>query len=311
MPANISAQDVKWMKKALALAQKAAQNGEVPVGAVLVSPQGKILSQAANLRETLTSPLGHAELVALHRAARKQNSWRLEDCTLYVTLEPCIMCAGAIQQSRIGRVVFGAKDAKGGGVQSLYNILQDLRLNHQVQVTSGVLENECSQVLTQFFQNRRDEIKKQAATKQYRLRASVVVIHDNKVLGFRGIDPQSNASYFFLPGGRIETGESPLIAAEREALEETGYTIRVLAETEFRRKYDFLWNGTINHCDTVFYLGTLNEEWHPPGKIQDASCHHGVEWIDIKDIDKVFSYNKDILWAVQKLVKLGRKKSGR
>jgi len=133
-------QDRHWMEAALILAKKAATQGEVPVGAVLVSPKGELLAQASNLRETLATPLGHAELVALHRGAKKLKSWRLEDCTLYVTLEPCIMCAGAIQQSRLGRVVFGAKDAKAGAVDSLYSVLNDPRLNHQVQVTSGVLE---------------------------------------------------------------------------------------------------------------------------------------------------------------------------
>lgn len=303
-----TSQDQKWMRKALELAKKAAQRGEVPVGAVLVSPEGELLSKASNVRETLTTPLGHAELVTLHRAAKAAKSWRLEDCTLYVTLEPCVMCAGAIQQSRVGRVVYGARDVKAGAVESLYQILSDPRLNHQVQVTAGVLEKECSELLIDFFQNRRDEIKKEKSQKQYRNRSSVIVVHKNKILGFHAIDPVSGAKYFFMPGGGIEAGESAVVASERETLEETGYKIRVFPETEFRRKYDFPWNGKINACDTVFYLAELAEPWHEPTDVKDADYHRGVEWIDLKKVDEVFSYNKDILWAVQKLVKLARKK---
>ncbi|MDG0814732.1 tRNA adenosine(34) deaminase TadA [Bdellovibrio svalbardensis] len=299
--------DEKWMKKALKLAAKAGNKGEVPVGAVLVSPSGEVLAQASNVRETLATTLGHAELLAIHRASKKLQSWRLEDCTLYVTLEPCVMCAGAIQQARLGRVVYGATDAKAGGVESLYNILADTRLNHQVQVTRGVLAAECSKLLTDFFQHRRDEIKKEKSEKIYRPRASVIVVHKNKVLGFNAVDPHSGQKYFFMPGGGVETGESAAVAAQRETLEETGYKIRVLEETEFRRKYDFPWNGKINHCDTVFFLGVLDEEWHAPSEVQDADYHRGVQWIEGKNVDKVFAYNKDILWAAQKLMKVARK----
>lgn len=303
-----SSQDRHWMEIALRLARKANSQGEVPVGAILVSAGGELLAKAGNLREALATPLGHAELVALHRGSKKLKSWRLEDCTLYVTLEPCIMCAGAILQARVGRVVFGAQDAKAGAVNSLYNILGDSRLNHQVKVTSGVLEKECSELLTSFFEKRRNEIKQEKLNRNYRLRSSVIVIHKNKILGFRAQDHFSNAEYFFMPGGKIEPGESPTEAAERETLEETGYKIRVLKDTELRKKYDFIWNGTKNHCDTFFYLGVLSEEWHEVSNVKDADCHRGVEWISIKSADKIFAYSPEILTAVQKLVKLARKK---
>lgn len=300
-------QDMKWMRKALQLAHKAAQNGEVPIGAVLVSPMGKLLSKAANVRETLHTPLGHAELLCLHRAAKKLKSWRLEDCTLYVTLEPCVMCAGAIQQARVGRVVYAAKDAKGGAVESLYQVLSDSRLNHQVQVTTGVLEKECSELISGFFQGRRDEQKSKKSEKVYRHRSSAVVVYKNKILGFHAEDPVSKKKYFFLPGGMIDPGETAALTAVRETSEETDYKIKIFSDTEFRRKYDFTWNGKNQPCDTVFYLGTLDEPWHEVRAVKDADYHRGVAWIDLKDIDKTFSYNKDILWAVQKLTKTARK----
>jgi tRNA(adenine34) deaminase len=302
------AQDVKWMRVALKLAQKAAAQGEVPVGAVLVSPTGELLSKASNVRETLHTPLGHAELLSLHRASKKLQSWRLEDCTLYVTLEPCVMCAGAIQQARIGRVVYGAKDPKAGAVESLYKVLSDSRLNHQVKLTSGVLEKECSEVISDFFQSRRDESKKEKLSKVYRERSSVIVVYKNKLLGFHAVDPTSSAKYFFIPGGKIENGEDPVEASIRECQEETGYKIRIFPESEFRRKYDFAWDGKVHACDTVFYLGTLDEPWHEARAVKDADYHRGVAWIDLKKVDKTFAYSKDILWAVQKLVKTALKK---
>lgn len=302
------AQDEKWMREALKLAQNAAAKGEVPVGAVLVSPTGELLSKASNVRETLHTPLGHAELLSLHRAAKKNQSWRLEDCTLYVTLEPCVMCAGAIQQARLGRVVYGAQDPKAGAVKSLYQILNDSRLNHQVSVTSGILEEECSEVITQFFQNRRDETRKEKTNKVYRQRSSVIVVYKNKLLGFHAIDPTSQAPYFFIPGGKIEEGEDPAESAVRECLEETGYKIRLFPETEFHRKYDFTWNGQAHACETFFYLATLDEPWHEVSEVKDADYHKGAAWIPLKDVEKTFAYSKDILWAVQKLAKTALKK---
>ena len=142
------------MRKALALAKEAASLGEVPVGA-LVAKNGRVLSQAFNLRETLNDPTAHAERLALSLAGRVLNSWRISGYTLYVTLEPCAMCAGAIVLSRIDRVVYGASDPKAGACQSLYRLTSDLRLNHRPVLLGGVLSEECSDVLRSFFQDRR------------------------------------------------------------------------------------------------------------------------------------------------------------
>jgi tRNA(adenine34) deaminase len=147
--------DEFWMKMAIRLAQKAGQRDEVPVGALLIDSDGERLAQGFNLRETLQTPLGHAELLALHRASRKKHSWRLTGSTLYVTLEPCLMCAGALVQARVKRVVFGAYDPKGGAMGTLYDVARDSRLNHQIEVQGGVLENECSEILKSFFKMKR------------------------------------------------------------------------------------------------------------------------------------------------------------
>lgn len=301
-------EDIKWMKKALNLAQKAATKGEVPIGAIVVGPEG-LISYAINTRERQQTPIGHAEIVALHKAAKKRKSWRLSDCTLYVTLEPCVMCAGAIQQARLHRVVYGAADPKGGGVNSLYSILNDPRLNHSVSVTSGVLQSDCSLVLQSFFRERRNENKRKKVQKIFRDRASVVIIHDKKILGFNAIDPTSKVPYFFIPGGAIEAGETAAECAARECLEETGYEVHIQDHTAFERQYDFEWNGEINHCKTTFFLGHLAQPWQPPGQVQDADYHKGVQWLDIKKIHDAFKYHKDILWAVQKLLKTSQKKS--
>lgn len=144
----------KWMRFCLELATKAQNKGEVPVGACLVGPEG-LISVGYNLRENLQAVLAHAEIFALHQANKRRNNWRLEDCTLYVTLEPCMMCAGAMLQTRLGHLVFGAYDKKAGAVRSLYRLLDEPRLNHRVQITEGILEKECSQVLTSFFKDLR------------------------------------------------------------------------------------------------------------------------------------------------------------
>lgn len=143
-----------WMNKALMLAKKAASRDEVPVGAVLVGPEG-LISSGYNLRETLKTPLGHAEVLTIHRASKNLKSWRLLNATLYVTLEPCTMCAGTILQARIPNLIYGASDPKGGAVGSLLNLLSDARFNHQVNVLGGVLDKECSALLTQFFKKMR------------------------------------------------------------------------------------------------------------------------------------------------------------
>ena len=146
--------DDHFMRMALDEASIAYNEGEVPVGAVLVK-DGKVISKAHNQRENIKDPTGHAEIITLRHGSKEEDNWRLTGFTLYVTKEPCIMCAGAMVNARLGRLVYGCKDDKGGAVGSLYNILSDKRLNHQVEVVSGVLEEECSEILKRFFQNRR------------------------------------------------------------------------------------------------------------------------------------------------------------
>jgi len=146
--------DESMMAKALDLAREARDMGEVPVGALVVR-DGRILSQAFNLRETLRDPTAHAERLALAWAGAALGSWRLEGCVLYVTLEPCAMCAGAIVQSRIARLVYGAADPKAGACESLYRLVSDPRLNHQTPITAGVMAGECGDILKEFFQERR------------------------------------------------------------------------------------------------------------------------------------------------------------
>lgn len=139
-----------YMSIALEEARKAAKKGEVPIGAVVVKDE-KIIARAHNLRETDQSPTAHAEHLAMERAAEALGTWRLEGCTLYVTLEPCVMCAGTIVMSRVDTVVFGAMDPKGGCVGSLMNLVQDARMNHRATVVSGVLAYSCGEILRQFF----------------------------------------------------------------------------------------------------------------------------------------------------------------
>ena len=142
------------MRIALEEAQAAYSAGEVPIGAVLVH-DGHILAQAHNLPITMNDPSAHAELLALRQAGQKLGNYRLVGAELYVTLEPCIMCAGAIVQARLARVIFGARDPKCGAVASLYNILTDERLNHQVEVTEGILQEECGEIMSRFFRQKR------------------------------------------------------------------------------------------------------------------------------------------------------------
>lgn len=142
------------MKLALREAQKAFIAEEVPVGAVL-TVDGEVIALTHNNKETLFDPAGHAEIIALRSAALKLHRWRLSDATLYVTKEPCPMCAGAMVNARLGKLVYGCEDLKGGAVTSLYQLLSDSRLNHQVDVVSGVLDEECAQLLKKFFGSRR------------------------------------------------------------------------------------------------------------------------------------------------------------
>lgn len=148
------ASDFYFMKKAIREALKAYHKGEIPVGAVIVV-DNKIISRAHNIKETKNDPTAHAEILAIKKAGKRLHSWRLTNATLYVTKEPCIMCAGAIVHARIKKVVYGCDDPKGGGVLSLYRILQDPRLNHQVEIKKGVLEKECRALLQKFFKGLR------------------------------------------------------------------------------------------------------------------------------------------------------------
>ena len=147
------------MKKALQEAKKAEKLDEVPIGAVLVK-EGKIVSRGYNTRETRQMATHHAEIRCIEQACRKMNTWRLEGCTLYVTLEPCPMCAGAIYQARIDRVVYGAKDPKGGSYGSCFNLNQVSGLNHYPEITAGVLQEECSAILKNFFKSKRKKSEK-------------------------------------------------------------------------------------------------------------------------------------------------------
>lgn len=146
--------DEKFMGDAILEANKAKEIDEVPIGAVIVY-QNEIIARGHNVRETSQLALSHAELIAIQNANQKLGSWRLEDCTLYVTLEPCQMCAGAIVQARVKRVVFGAYDPKAGCAGTLMNLLDDPRFNHQVELTTGVLKEECGELLTGFFRKLR------------------------------------------------------------------------------------------------------------------------------------------------------------
>lgn len=158
--------DRKYMIEALEEAKKAQALGEVPIGAVVVY-QDEIIGRAHNLRETSQNAVTHAELMAIQQACEAIGSWRLEETTMYVTLEPCPMCAGAILQSRIPRVVYGARDMKAGCVDSLYRLLNDSRFNHECEVTEGVLAEACGEMLTSFFRAIRERKK---AEKQERKR---------------------------------------------------------------------------------------------------------------------------------------------
>lgn len=146
--------DLLFMKEALKLARRAEEQGEVPVGAVLVHDQ-QIIASAFNQKEQFQTATAHAEILAINKASSKLKRWRLNDCTLYVTLEPCPMCAGVLVACRLKRLVYACKDPKAGAVHSLYEITEDPRLNHRVQVHSGPLQEECSKLLTNFFRKKR------------------------------------------------------------------------------------------------------------------------------------------------------------
>ena len=158
--------DEDYMRMALDEARRAAEMDEVPIGAVVVyAPidpatrrpiaEPRVIARACNLRETTRDPAGHAEFLALKQAARELDAWRLTGCTVYVTLEPCVMCAGLMHQARIDRCVYGASDQKAGALGTLYSVNSDERLNHTFEATSGVLEEECAALLKEFFKSKR------------------------------------------------------------------------------------------------------------------------------------------------------------
>ena len=142
------------MRLALGQARLAAEHGDVPIGAVVLDPAGQVLAVAGNRREVDSDPTAHAEILALREAARALGSWRLVDCTLVVTLEPCTMCAGALVLARVGRLVFGAYAPKAGAVASVFDVVRDPRLNHRVDVRGGILEADCGALLSDFFATR-------------------------------------------------------------------------------------------------------------------------------------------------------------
>ena len=144
----------KFMKEALKEAKKAYEKLEIPVGCVIVK-DNKIIARAHNLKETKFDTTKHAEIIAIQKASKKLKSWRLNECEMYVTLEPCSMCAGAIINSRIKKLYYGAKDEKTGAVGSVFNLLKDYKFNHDVEIESGILENECRNILKEFFKNLR------------------------------------------------------------------------------------------------------------------------------------------------------------
>ena len=147
--------DTYWMQQALDLASTAQSQGEVPIGAVLVSEQNQLLGRGWNQVLQTSDPTAHAEIMAIRDAAKQLKNYRLNNTTLYVTLEPCCMCAGAVVHSRIKRIVFAARDVKAGAAGSIYNLLQGYPLNHQVHIDEGILQHECAFLLTDFFKNRR------------------------------------------------------------------------------------------------------------------------------------------------------------
>ena len=146
--------DNKFMKEAIKEANKAYKKDEVPVGAVIVK-DGKIIARGYNIKETKLDTTKHAEIIAIQKASKKLNSWRLSGCTMYVTLEPCVMCTGALIQARVDRLVIGTMDEKTGACGSVLNILQDYKFNHVVEVEKGIMEAECKEILQKFFKELR------------------------------------------------------------------------------------------------------------------------------------------------------------
>lgn len=148
--------EIRFMKEAIKEAKKAELIDEVPIGCVIVKDD-IIIARGHNVREKKKTPLGHAEIIAIDKASKKLGTWRLQDCDIYITLEPCIMCAGAIIQSRIKHIYYGAKDPKGGAIDSSINVLEAKNINHHPEVSSGLLEEECSNIISQYFKRKREK----------------------------------------------------------------------------------------------------------------------------------------------------------
>ncbi|MGG3471292.1 tRNA adenosine(34) deaminase TadA [Neobacillus pocheonensis] len=176
---NDETNDEYFMKEAIKEAKKAEEIDEVPIGAVIVLGD-KVIARAHNLRESEQRSIAHAELLAIDQACRELGTWRLEDTTLYVTLEPCPMCSGAIMLSRVKRVVYSAADPKGGCAGTLMNLLQDERFNHCSEVTKGVLEVECGQLLSDFFRKIRDRKKEEKLQKKQMLENNLQKLTNDK-----------------------------------------------------------------------------------------------------------------------------------
>ena len=163
---DYSEQDLYWLEYALTLADKAEAIGEIPVGAVLVDKDGNKIGEGWNQSILLNDPTAHAEMLAIRQAGEHTQNYRLLDCTLYVTLEPCTMCEGAILHSRIGRLVFGASDYKTGAIGSRFHLFEDFKINHLLEICGGVLREKCSQKMSAFFKKRRLEQKQSKETKK-------------------------------------------------------------------------------------------------------------------------------------------------
>jgi tRNA(adenine34) deaminase len=164
--ANDSGNDAAYMRLALAEAKKAVERDEVPVGAIIIHKDA-VVGAGYNRREELQSPLAHAEILAIEQASRQMGSWRLSECRLYVTLEPCVMCVGAILQARIGALVFGCLDPKAGAVESLYRLCDDNRLNHRLPARGGVLADACAELLEEFFTRLREKKRQEKTAERW------------------------------------------------------------------------------------------------------------------------------------------------